>query len=282
MTDDISVKVSPFYNKYNSLTTSTPHKSINDSGYSSPSSTLSNVSSNIGYISEVSISLNHSPSNHDVLRLTSTTHNHTLNNSKLDDITVTTNSFVKCLTSSTHQEISPTKKCKISCDLRMRFHINKYTKDDDGQLLRRKNTSPKTITHERISVDGREKVDIMYYLAERHRFEPVTEKIFSYLSGSDIISMSMVSKVWCNAVQNSPMAQLKKLLYFKLSKENRFGCSGRDRSTFPNKGCLANIGNVMRSPSKRDLPQRSPPVSPSKYRFYVFQKVSIIINCLFK
>lgn len=273
----MSFKVSPCYNKYNSSTTSTPDKSINDSGFSSPSSTLSNVSSNLDYISEVSISFDQSSSNLDVLRLSTTSHNHVSNYCKLDDITNTTNSFVNCIPSTTRNALSPTKKCKISCDLRMHFHINKYTKDDDGQFLRRKNSSPKTITHERISMDGREKVDIMYYLVERHRFEPVTEKIFSYLSGSDIISMSMVSKVWCNAVQNSRMAQLKKLLYFKLSKENRFGCSGRDRSAYPNKGCLANIGNVMRSPSRRDLPQRSPPVSPSKYRFYVFQKVSIII-----
>ena len=59
-----------------------------------------------------------------------------------------------------------------------------------------------------------------------------------------------------------------------MSKENRGGHEGRDRSSFNNKGCLANISNVMRSPSKRDLPQRSPPVSPSKFRIHLYQKVS--------
>lgn len=271
---DISVKQSSFYNDSKSImTTSTPLKSIDDSGYNS-SSTLSTVSSNLSQISEVSITFNdRTPSNRERHQVSATTLSFSLDHrrSKLEDITNRSDSNVSISPSTTRQEISPTKQLKLSSDLRLYFKSN----DDDGLLLRRKNVpAQKSVHHERVSVDGREKIDIMYFLAERHHFEPVTEKIFSFLSGSDIISMSMVSKVWCKAVKNSPMALKKKRSYFRLSKENRDLFNGRDRSSYPNKGCLANISNVMRSPTKRDLPQRSPPVSPSKYRFHVFQKVS--------
>lgn len=270
---EVSAKESPFYNKSMSIiTTSTPLRSIDDSGYNS-SCTLSTVSSNLSQISEVSITFDDTPpSNYETLQVSATSRsfNQDHSRSKLEDITNRPSSNVGNTPSNTRQEMSPTKQLKLSSELRLYFKSN----DDDG-LLRRKNVPvQKSINHKRISVDGREKIDIMYFLVERHHFEPVAEKIFSFLSGSDIISMSMVSKVWCKAVKNSPMAQKKKGTYFKLSKENRDLFNGRDRSSYPNKGCLANISNVMRSPTKRDLPQRSPPVSPSKYRFHVFQKVS--------
>lgn len=280
---DISVKEFPWDIKYKSLITSTPHKSIDDSGYNTPSSTIiSNASSNFGQISEVSISFDHTSSS-DLQLSSNTSHKFTLENisSKLEDITNKTNSDASYSQSSTCNELSPSKKFKLSPDMRLRYRINKCPKDDNSQFLKRKNFTPyQNINHKRTSLEGRENVDIMYFLAERHHFEPVTEKIFSFLSGSDIISMSMVSKVWCNAVQNSPMALKQKRMYFKLSKENRSRYDGRDRSIFNNKGYLANIGNVMRSPSKKDLPQRSPPVSPSKYRFHVFQKVRHFILSL--
>lgn len=271
---NISVKESSFNNNYNLLiTTSTPQKSINDSGYNTPSSTLS---SNLSQISEVSISFNHTPSDHHgMLQVSPAKHNFTFDHCKLEDITNTADSDIHFLP-PTYEELSPSKKFKFSSDMRMRFHINRCPNDEDSQFLKRKNFTvhKHEINHERICVEGRENVDIMYFLSEKHHFEPVIEKIFSFLSDSDIISMSMVSKTWCSAVKNSLTAQKKKKMYFKLSKENRGGYDGRDRSNFHNKGCLANIVNVMRSPSKRDLPQRSPPVSPSKYRFHVFQKVS--------
>lgn len=276
---DISVKESPCYTKYKSfISTSTPHKSINDSGYNTSSSTLSNVSSNLHQISEVNISFDHASSDLSVFKLSSPTHNFTLDSNssknKLDDITNKTDFKTNFSSITTHQEYSPTKKFKLFSDTRMRFHSTRF-EDNENTFLKRKNfISRKDNNHERTSVEGRENIDIMYFLAERHHFEPVIEKIFSYLSGSDIVSMSMVSKIWCNTVKNSPMAQKKKRMYFKLSKENRGGYSGRDHSAFHNKGYLANISNVMHSPSKRDLPQRSPPVSPSKYRFHVFQKVN--------
>lgn len=277
---DISMEETS-YNECKSLITSTPYKSVNDSGYNTPSSTLSIASSNLSKISEVSITFDHTPSEISSLQLPSNIYNFTIDRSvrKLEDITNATNSNVIFSTPPTYQELSPSKKLKLCTDLQMRFRVNSYPKNDENQFLRRKNsTTHKSINHERISLEDREKVDIMYFLAERHHFEPVIEKIFSYLLGSDILSMSMVSKIWCNAVKNSTTAQKKIKLYFKLSKENRNGYDGRDRSLFHNKGCLANIGNVMRSPSKRDIPPRSPPVSPSKYRFHVFQKVIKIIS----
>ncbi|XP_015367202.1 PREDICTED: F-box only protein 5-like [Diuraphis noxia] len=250
---DISLKESPYYNK-SLVITSTPYKSIDDSGYNTPSY---NVSSNLSQISEVSISFDHTPSDIDSLQLSSPTLDK--NHRKLEDITNTVE--------------SPTKKFKLCSDAQFSVRLNDSSNNDDSQFLKRKNyILPKNVNYERNSIEGREKVDIMYFLSERYHFQPVIEKILSFLSGSDILSMSMVSKIWSTAVENSPIAQKKKQKYFKLSKENRCGHVGRDRSAFNNKGCLANISNVMCSPSKKELPQRSPPVSPSKYRFHVFQK----------
>ena len=263
---DISRKESPCYNS-SLVTTSTPYKSINDSGYNTPSST---ISSNLSQISEVSILFDHTPSNIDSLQLSSPTHDFSSNKNynKLEDITNTTNTVE-----------SPTKKFKLCSDLQLGFRLHESSNYDDSQIIKRKNhPQPKNVIHERISIEGREKVDLMYFLSERYHFQPVIEKILSFLSGSDVLSMSMVSKIWSTAVENSPIAQKKKQKYFKLSKENRCGYVGRDRSAFNNKGCLANISNVMRSPSKREVLQRSPPVSPSKYRFHVFQKVSITVK----
>jgi len=277
MMADTSVNKSPFYTKHKSLvTTSTPYRSINDSGYNTPSSTLSSkASSNLNLVSEVSLSFNHTSPG---LQLSSNTHNFTLDRSrrKLEDITnyAITDSAANISPSCTpEEELSPSKKFKLSLDMRLRCHLNNFPNDDDSRILKRKTVIPyQNVHHERISVEGRENVDFMYFLSERHHFEPVTEKIFSFLSGGDVISMSMVSKIWCNAVEKSPTAQKKKRMHLKLSKENRNRCDGHNRSTLINKGCLINISNVMRSPSKRDVPQRSPPVSPSKYRFHVFQK----------
>lgn len=273
---EISAKESPYDNMCKSLlSTSTPHRSIDDSGYCTQSSILSNAASNLSQISEVTSYFDAS-SDICLLQLSSNTHNFSMNHnvSKLEDVIYATNSTSNISSSFTEEELSPTKKFKLSSDMRLRYRLNNPHKDNENEFLKRKNPLPKSVNHERICLEDREKVDIMYFLAERHHFEPVTEKIFSFLSGSDIVSMSMVSKIWLNAVENSPMAQKKKRLYFKLSKENRSEYDGKNRSVFHNKGCLANIGNVMRSPSKRDLHQRSPPVSPSKYRFHVFQKVS--------
>jgi len=256
---DISLKESPSYNN-TLVTTSTPYKSIDDSGYNTPSY---NVSSNLSQISKVSISFDHTPSDIDSLKLSLPTQDFTLdkNYTKSEDITNTVE--------------SPTKKLKLCSDLQFSFRLHESSNNDDSQFLKRKSyNQPKNVNCERISMEGREKVDLMYFLSERYHFQPVIEKIISFLSGSDVLSMSMVSKIWSTAVENSPIAHKKKQKYFKLSKENRCGYVGRDRSAFNNNRCLTDITNVMRSPSKRDLPQRSPPVSPSKYRFHVFQKVS--------
>lgn len=284
MAEDLSVKESPCYKMNKSLIiTSTPLKNINDSGYNTPSSVLSNASSNLNQISEVSsqvsLSLNHTSSDLGVLQLSSNSQHFTRdhNESKLGDITNKTYSDVN-FSLSPYQELSPTKKFKSSLDVRMRYHINKYPEDDENHFIKRKNSEKNVRAQEHailqqhhISMEGRVNIDFMLCLA---RAPHVVEKIFSFLSDNDVISASMVSRTWCNIVKNSPVAQKKKNIYFKLSKENRGGHEGRDRSSFNNKGCLANISNVMRSPSKRDLPQRSPPVSPSKFRISLYQKVS--------
>lgn len=282
-TNDISVEESSDSIKYKSLiTTSTPHKSSIDSGYNTPNSTVCNASSNLSQISNVSVSFNHSSSDLNILQNTSNAqlymvNKFTLNNNrrKLEDITNITDSDAYCL--STYQEYFSSKKIKLSQDIQLNYQINKCPKYDNSTFLRRKNVTPQNINHERMSIEGQNNVDIIYFLAKRYSFELVTEKIFSFLSGGDIISMSMVSKIWLNAVKNSPVAQYKKQMYLKLSKENRDGHNGRKCTVLNNKGYLANISNIMRSPSKRDLRQKSPPVSPSKYRFHVFLKVSQFI-----
>ncbi|XP_050420395.1 F-box only protein 5-like [Adelges cooleyi] len=280
---DLSMKESPCYDKCMPfLCTSTPYKIINDSGYDTPSSTLTNASSN--YSHEASMSFDQTLSSDFAttqFSLCTPSFSQKRSIKKLEDITNKTdctvkNKFIEEEPPSV-TELSPSKKFKSSSDLRMRFRINKCPKQDDHLQKKKNIDSPKIVSHERASLEGRDHVDIMYFLAERNHFGLVVEKIFSYLSDSDIVPVSMVSKIWNNAVQNSPTAQSKRQIYFKLSKENR-GCEGRNRAAMINKGCLSNIGNVMRSPTKRDLTPRSPPVSPSKYRWHVFQKEAKKLN----
>lgn len=283
-TNDLSVEEFSHSIKYKSLvTTSTPHKSSIDSGYNTPNSTISHASSNLSQISKVSVSFNHSSSDFNTLQNTSNPqlsilNKFTLDNNrrKFEDITNITNSDANYV--STYQGYFSSKKIKYSQDIQLNYQINKCSKYDSSTFLKRKNvTSHQNINYECMSIDGQVNVDIIYFLAKRYSFELIIEKIFSFLSGGDIISMSMVSKIWFNAIKNSPVAQNKKQMYLKLSKENRNGQNGLKCSALNNNGYLTDISNTIRSPSKKDLRQKSPPVSPSKYRFHVFLKVSHFI-----
>ncbi|XP_050529323.1 F-box only protein 5-like [Daktulosphaira vitifoliae] len=269
------VKESPCYEKCKSLLfTSTPYKNFNDSGYNTPCSTLTNASSNLSHISEASIVFDHTSLDSSLLQLSSNTP--TLPQKTIEKkskVVIKTFKSKKCSSSSvlTYTENSPSKKFKYSSDLRMRFRLNNCCKNDENVLIKKSSCSSSYTNYNRVPLEGRDKIDIMYFLGERHHFLPVIEKICSYLSDVDIISISMVSKIWNNAIKYSPSAQKKKNLYFKLSKENREN-EGHNRAISYRKGHLVNIGNVMCSPVKRDLILKSPPVSPSKFRWHVFQK----------
>lgn len=276
------VKESPCYEKCKSfLITSTPYKSVNDSGYNTPCSALTNTSSNLSHISKASIVLDHTSPDSSILQLSSNTPILPKEAIEKKSNGVSKTKSKKCCPQSqfTCVENSPSKKFKLSSDLRLRFHLNNCCENDENIRKKKNLRSPNYINFDRIPLEGREKIDIMYFLGERHHFLPVIEKICSYLSDTDIISVSMVSKIWNNAIKYSPSAQKKKKLYFKLSKENREN-EGHGRASSLNKGHLANIGNVMHSPIKRDLLLKSPPVSPSKFRWHIFQKVSQLNNTI--
>lgn len=131
--------------------------------------------------------------------------------------------------------------------------INTYLKKDASQILSSKNLiSQKIVYHKRINLEGRRKIDFMYYLAKRHNFFPVTEKIFSFLHGKDIVTMSMVSKIWRNVVKHSPLAKRKKgsyLKYMESVKENIGYCKIK-HSSHSSKRILADVTNIMQFPIK--------------------------------
>jgi len=110
----------------------------------------------------------------------------------------------------------------------------------------------KNTYHKRINLDGQKKVDFMYYLSKRYNFVPVTEKIFSYLYGKDIIAMSMVSKPWHNAVKYSPSAKKKRqsyVTYLQSEKEN-CGHVQQRHVCLPSRRAFADISNIMCFPLK--------------------------------
>ncbi|XP_050526560.1 F-box only protein 5-like [Daktulosphaira vitifoliae] len=279
---DLSIKESPYHcDKYKSfLFTSTPFKSIDDSGYDTSSSTINGVTSNMSNLSDGSINLDPTINDHSKFQSCSDISCIKKNaNQKKDSVCCTDCKVFNKLPQQLEisSDLSPSKKFKFSSDLRMRFQLNKRVKKEKCRPNRKMYYLHNNINHERISLEDRKNVDIMYFLSERHHFGPVIEKIFSFLSDCDIVSVSLVSKVWNNAVKNSLIANKKMEKYFKLSKENR-ECERKDRTSGYNKGCLTNIENVMRSPVKRDLVLKSPPVSPSKYRWHVFQKEARKLN----
>jgi len=113
--------------------------------------------------------------------------------------------------------------------------------------------SRKHVYNQRVALEGLNKIDFMYYLTKRQHFVPVTEKIFSFLRGIDIASMSKVSRTWRNAVRCSLSAKKKQKSYLISVKENR-GHVARSHWTsglsVPNRKALTDISNVMRFSSK--------------------------------
>uniref|UniRef100_A0A2S2PWS7 F-box domain-containing protein n=1 Tax=Sipha flava TaxID=143950 RepID=A0A2S2PWS7_9HEMI len=236
------------------FTTSTSCKTKNDSFYNNTliyHSTSNNLSSGETISFDQSLDLG-------VLQLFSTTNSLTFDytTGKLNDTTTSEDSIVLTSLPCTFQE-SQKKSKKISdlhSHLQMQIsRINTSLKNNAHQHLKSKNSNlQKMVYHKRINLEGQKKVDFMYYLAKRHHFFPVTEKIFSFLYGKDIVKISSVSKVWYNVVKYSPLAKKKKesyLKYMESVKEN-IGYFKILHSSRSNRRILADIGNIVQPPSK--------------------------------
>jgi len=196
----------------------------------------------------VSISINHTSTELDVHKLSSTIPSFTLDNSVYNlkqkntiaekDLGVISTSLL-----STNKELSA--KSNAFSDMRIRIYT--HPKYDVCLSLKNKNfRSHKQFYNKRIFLEGLNKVDFMYYLTKRHNFVPVTEKIFSFLHGKDIESMSKVSRIWRSAVKHSPLARKKQKLYLISVKENHGHVHSQlTCSSFSNRIALADISNVF-------------------------------------
>ncbi|XP_016656487.1 uncharacterized protein LOC107882542 [Acyrthosiphon pisum] len=145
-------------------------------------------------------------------RLPSTTHNLDYGVFKLKDSSKVKDPVSNCDSIlSLNQE--PSKKLSTLSCFQIQMHQTNTCIKYDFKFLNSKNLNLfNSIYHKRISLEGLKKVDFMYYLSKRYNFAPVTEKVFSFLHGKDILAMSMVSKTWRNAVKHSPSGKRKKNL----------------------------------------------------------------------
>ncbi|CAI6356775.1 unnamed protein product [Macrosiphum euphorbiae] len=147
----------------------------------------------------------------------------------------------------------PSKKLSTLSCFQIQMHQTTPCTKYDLKFLNSKNRYLfNNIYHKRISLEGLKKVDFMYYSSKRYNFAPVTEKIFSFLHGKDILAMSMVSKTWHNAVKYSPSAKKKKKSYvtFMRSEKENHGHAERRRLCLPSRRVLGDISNIMRFPLK--------------------------------
>lgn len=206
----------------------------------------------------VSISFNHLL-DLGVLQLFSTTNNLTLDFTTGEPNNITNAKDSALLTSLPNFSFQESqKKLKLISDihssLKMRMsRINKCLKKDACQLINSKNSNlQKIVYHKRINLEGQKKVDFMYYLAKRHNFVPVTEKIFSFLYGKDIVTMTMVSKIWHNVVEYSPIAKRKKKSYLKYieSVKENIGYFKKKHSSLSSRRIFGDIGNIIQTPFK--------------------------------
>ncbi|XP_060857558.1 uncharacterized protein LOC132935118 [Metopolophium dirhodum] len=147
----------------------------------------------------------------------------------------------------------PSKKLSTFSCFQIQMHQTNPCNKYDFKFLNTKNLNLfNSIYHKRISLEGLKKVDFMYYLSKRYNFAPVTEKIFSFFHGKDILAMSMVSKTWHNAVKYSPSAKKKKKSYVKFmrSEKENHGHVERRRLCLPSRRVFGDISNIMRFPLK--------------------------------
>ncbi|XP_025202180.1 uncharacterized protein LOC112599478 [Melanaphis sacchari] len=147
----------------------------------------------------------------------------------------------------------PSKKLSLISCFRMQMNQSNSYPKYDFKFSKSKNLNLyKSIYHKRINLEGQIKVDFMYYLSKRYNFVPVTEKIFSFMYGKDILAMSMVSKAWHNAIKYSPSAKQKKKMYvtYMQSEKENHGHVEQRRFYLKSRRVLSDISNIMRFPLK--------------------------------
>lgn len=262
MTNIISDGINGEYNicieKYKSpVVTSICFKNIGDNVFKTTSVIFRNASA---CQSSKVIHFNHIFTNHSVSQLASSTKHFTSNCKKNKQKNTGVNNSKIMFTSMPSTIRDTSTKINIFSDMQLKkYQKNENYKKRTCKFFKSKNnTLYKSIYHKRINLEGQRKVDFMYYLAKRHNFFSVTEKIFSYLYGKDIITMSLVSKIWFNTVKYSPTAKLMKesfLLYMESNKENheciqnqgRLVHLAQNHSFFMSRRYLSDIGNIMLS-----------------------------------
>ncbi|XP_014262643.1 uncharacterized protein LOC106674438 [Cimex lectularius] len=119
------------------------------------------------------------------------------------------------------------------------------------------------------SLYGFERVDLFFQLGGRANHSLVISKILDYLSDADISSMTMVSKTWKNICLSDPKAKSRWLKYIshrRSIKENL------GKVKYKEKRNLAPLVPRNHSTPLQTRQSTSPPISPSKRRFHLFQK----------
>ncbi|XP_026819926.1 uncharacterized protein LOC113558630 [Rhopalosiphum maidis] len=195
---------------------------------------------------------NHSSTDLGVRKLSSTIHNLDYGVFKLKNRSNVKDPVPICAPLLSLNQESSTKLSIISCFRMQMNQSNTYSKFN-FKFSKSKNLNLyKSIHRKRLNLEGQKKVDFMYYLSKRYNFVPVTEKIFSFMNGKDILAMSMVSKAWNSAVKYSPSAKRKKKLfvtYMRSEKENH-GHVERRRLCLQNRRVFGDITNIISFPLK--------------------------------
>lgn len=135
---------------------------------------------------------------------------------------------------------------------------------------KKKSRSPlkKKFTRHR-SLHGFERVDILFQLGERKNYSLIVSQILSYLSDSDLSNVTMVSSTWRNICLKDSRARsrwYKYIEYLKERKENLHLSSSKLKRT------QTPLMNRNHSTPLHIKQPKSPPVSPTKFRFHLFQK----------
>lgn len=116
---------------------------------------------------------------------------------------------------------------------------------------------------------GFEKIDILFHIGEKLCHPHIVSQILDELSPSDLASVTMVSKTWkriCLSDHHSKQRWLKHVSKRKDNRENLFSSGGKTKSAGPPLTTRNHSTPLhIRQPT-------SPPVSPSKMRFHLFQK----------
>uniref|UniRef100_A0A0A9XWU5 F-box only protein 5 n=1 Tax=Lygus hesperus TaxID=30085 RepID=A0A0A9XWU5_LYGHE len=129
----------------------------------------------------------------------------------------------------------------------------------------------KTHTFKRVrNFFGVEKVDFLSLLGVKSSHPSILSRILSYLSDTDLSNVTMVSKTWKNVCLADTAAKLRWQEYTSERKQNRENLPIRNNNIGkPKRQSLRDYNHstplVARQPT-------SPPVSPSKVRFHMFQK----------